>query len=53
MEIVNSYTDLMGVDIVILGLGNNEFLSMPKADYEAQQATLAANSAPQAHSTES
>ena len=41
MEIVNSYTDIMGVDIVILGLGNNEFLSMPKETYDAQQAAQA------------
>ena len=41
------------ITYAVIDKGNNEFTSMLKADYDAQQATLAANSAPQANPTES
>jgi len=50
MDNVTFFTGRDGEEVAIIDRGNGEFTSMPKAVYEA---TLAANSAPQANSTES
>jgi len=55
MDNITTITDPTGVESVIITHDDGSFTSMLKSTYDAIQAssTLAANSAPQANSTES